>query len=449
MIRLFNITIICLLSQVWAGEDRKPNIILIVADDLGYADVGYHGCKDIPTPHIDSIARRGVQFTHGYANAAVCSPTRAAMLTGRYQHRFGCEYHIGQFRRSPELKIGLPLEEKTIAERLKPLGYATAMFGKWHLGGEVLQDRSIMPSSRGFDKFFGVLEGASLYDDVKNRERKYRRGYALVDGEPEYLTDAFGREAVSFIKLHHKQPFFLYLPFTAPHAPRQIKPEHMEKFKHINPLIRRELVGMVYSLDQNIGRVLSTVKEVGIEGNTLVIFLSDNGGKPNDNGSLNHPLRGQKTQYYEGGIHVPFCMMWPGKIERGTKYHNPVIGMDLFPTILKLAGGEVKPDWDIHGTDLMPYLTGKNEGRPHETIFWKSNKHYAVRHKDWKLVKQGAQMELFNLAEDLSESNDLANKHPELVQQLLKKYHAWDSQNIPPSFGHHPSIGEKIERVPR
>jgi arylsulfatase A-like enzyme len=445
------LTTALLASSLWAASAKqKPNFVVIMADDLGFADVGYHGCKDIPTPHIDSIAENGVRFLNGYSNGNVCSPTRAALLTGRYQNRIGCDNTIGPYRRNPEAPLGLPKEAKTIAERVKSLGYATGMFGKWHLGGEIEENRALMPPSRGFDEFFGILEGAALYFDRTNRERKYRRGYEVFDSEPEYYTDAIGREAVSFIRRHKDQPFLCYVPFTAPHAPRQAKPEHLEKFSHIEPQIRRELVAMVYSLDENVGRILDTLKREGLEKNTLVVFISDNGGKPDDNGSLNHPLRGVKGQLFEGGIRVPFCLQWPGVIEAGQAFAPPVIGMDLFPTILQLAGGTIHSDWGIDGVDLMPFLTGRQTGRPHETLFWKSGHDLAIRHKDWKLLRQYGKTYLFNLANDSCEKKNLHKENPEMAQDLMKKWTAWNAENVPPNYGWSlKKTGIHVERVPR
>lgn len=428
----------------------KPNFVVILADDLGFADVGYHGSKEIPTPHIDSIARNGVHFLNGYSNGYVCSPTRAALLTGRYQNRYGCDYHIAPYRRSEDAPVGLPPEVKTIAERLKPLGYATGMFGKWHLGGELEENRLLMPSSRGFDEFYGILEGAACYYQFKNEERKYRRDYLPIDGEPEYYTDAIGREAVSFIERHRDEPFLLYVPFTAPHAPRQAKKLHLEKFAHIEPLKRRELVSMVYSMDENVGRILQALKAEGLEENTLVVFFSDNGGKPDDNGSLNHPLRGEKTQFFEGGIRVPFCLQWPGTLDAGQRFAPPILGMDLFPTIYQLAGGTVPTDWNLDGVDLMPYLDGTETGAPHESLYWKSNRNFAIRHQGWKLMRHHGTMYLFNLNDDPSEKKNLVKQHPERVRALERLWKAWDQHNVPPNYGWPlKESGIHVPRVPR
>jgi arylsulfatase A-like enzyme len=450
-VQILLVAALCGSALLSNAAEQKPNFVVIMADDLGYADVGYHESNSgIETPRIDELAYNGIRFENGYSNGHVCSPTRAALLTGRYQNRIGCDYHIAPYKRAEEATIGLPLDAITLSERLKPLGYATGMTGKWHLGGELQEDRTLMPPSRGFDDFYGILEGAGLYFDPTVRERKYRRGYAVLDNEPDYYTDAIGREAIRFIRENREKPFLLYVPFTAPHAPRQAKQAHMEKFKHIEPLMRRELVSMVYSLDENVGRIMDELKATGLDENTLVVFLSDNGGKPNDNGSLNHPLRGEKAQFFEGGIHVPFCMSWKGTLPHGKAYEYPIMSMDIFPTIYNLAGGKIKKSWALDGVDLMPYLTGKRNGRPHETLFWKSDGDLAVRHKDWKLLRQYGETYLFNLADDPDEKKNLIAAYPEMEKELMKKYAAWDAQNMPPNYGWPlRKTGIHIERVPR
>ena len=434
-----------------AHAAKKPvNFVVIMADDLGFADVGYHGSEQVPTPHIDSIAKRGVQFTQGYSNGYVCSPTRAALLTGRYQNRFGCDFHIAPYKANEEATIGLPLDELTIAERLKPLGYATGMFGKWHLGGELEENQKLMPASRGFDEFFGILEGASLYFDKTNRERKYRRGHAVIDGEPEYLTDAIGRESVSFIQRHKDQPFFLYVPFTAPHAPMEAKPVHMQKFAHIQPKMRRQCVSMIHSMDENIGRILQALKEAGVEENTLVVFLSDNGGKPNNNASINDPFRGAKGQFFEGGIRVPFCLQFPSTLGSGATIDTPVMSFDIFPTIYKLAGGTLDPEWNIEGQDLMPLLKEDKKSTFKRPLFWKSEGNFAVQSNGWKLMRHHGQTYLFNLNEDPSEATNKIKQNPELAQQLQKLWKKWDAHNEMPQYGYPlKQSGIHVDRVPR
>lgn len=438
-----------LLCNVVNGADvrarRKPNIVLIVADDLGYADVGYHGCRDVPTPHIDSIARAGVYFTDGYSNGAVCAPTRAALMTGRYQGRFGSQKNPGPFRRSPDVKIGVSPDQPILSERINPLGYATACFGKWHMGGEVLGDPALMPLNRGYDEFFGFLEGAASYVDSTNREKKYWRGDKLIKGEKEYYTDALGREAVSFIRRHKGEPFFLYLPFSAVHAPMQAPDEYLARFNKIKSKLRRKLAAMLSAMDDNIGLVLKALKEEGLENSTLVIFMSDNGGKPDNNGSLNTPLRGQKGEFFEGGFRIPFCIKWPGHLKPGGVYRKPVMGFDILPTVLAAVGTRIDPAWKLDGVDLMPYLTGKKEGRPHEDLFWSGYRKYAIRHGDWKLVHEKGKTYLFNLAKDKSETTDLSASHPEITRTLKQKHDEWLSEMAPPNYGWGAGIGERVE----
>jgi len=442
------ILILIAVHTLLAGE--KPNFVLIVADDLGFADVGFHGSKEIPTPNIDSIAAQGVHFLNGYSNGTVCTPTRAALLTGRYQNRFGCDNTIAPYKRTEDSTIGLPTEAATIAERLQSLGYATGMFGKWHLGGELQENQALMPPSRGFDEFYGILEGAALYFDTNNLERKYRREYLPIDSEQDYYSDAIAREAVSFIKRHRDQPFLCYVPFTAPHAPRQAKEEHLERFSHIEPLMRRELVAMVYSLDENVGRILDALKKEGLEEDTLVVFLSDNGGKPTDNGSINTPLRGEKNQLFEGGIRVPFCLQWLGNIPSGQKYDFPILSMDLFPTIYQAAGGTIMPEWKIDGVNLIPHLLGRETSVPHETLYWKSDTDFAIQHKGWKLIQQYKSRYLFNLKEDPNETQNLLQQHPEKAALLESMWRQWDTENIPPNYGWPlKQTGIHVESVPR
>ena len=441
---------IAFLSSSLLPAQERPNFVVIVADDLGFADVGYHGSEEIPTPNIDSIAAQGVHFLHGYSNGAICTPTRAALLTGRYQNRLGCDTTIAPYKRAAGSTIGLPTDAPTIAERLKPLGYATGMFGKWHLGGELEENRTLMPPSRGFDEFYGILEGAALYFDANNRERKYRREYLPMDGEQDYYTDAIGREAVSFIKRHKDQPFLCYVPFTAPHAPRQAKQEHLDKFSHIEPLKRRELVAMVYSLDENVGRILDALKQEGLEEDTLVVFFSDNGGKPNDNGSINTPLRGEKTQLFEGGIRVPFCLRWPGIIPAEQIYASPILSMDLFPTLYQAAGGTIQADWQIDGVNLMPYLLGKKTSAPHEALYWREFTNFAIQHQGWKLIRQHNRSYLFYLTEDPNETQNLFQQHPEKAEALKCMWQQWDTDNVPPNYGWPlKQTGIHVETVPR
>ena len=415
----------------------KPNIIVILADDLGYADVGYNGCEEIPTPNIDILAKEGIIFSNGYVTGSVCSPTRAGLMTGRYQQRFGAEFIPGPRKRTKDVKVGVPLSETFISTRLKLLGYNTACFGKWHLGGES-GDQELFPLSRGFDKYFGFLEGAALYDDVNNKERKYMRDNQELVMEQEYYTDAITREALSFIDENQKHPFFLYLPYNAVHAPLQAPEKYLKEFEHIKHPKRKLLAAMNYALDLSIGRVLSSIKTNGLEENTLIFFLSDNGGKPKGNFSYNSPLRGEKGQHFEGGIHVPFLIKWKNHIPENITYDKPISSLDIFPTIMAAVEEPIKEEWDLEGINLLPYLIGDDNTTPHETLFWREGKKSAMRTLDWKFVKVGEKVELFNISKDPNETTDLAATHPENLAELMKLYNEWDAKNIPPQFGRDP-----------
>ena len=283
---------VLLVGATAQGASQRPNILLIVGDDMGYADVGVHGCKDIPTPHIDSIAKNGVRCSSGYVSGPYCSPTRAALLTGRYQQRFGHEFNPGPPVEA-NIGVGLSLKEKTLADRLKDAGYATALVGKWHLG----HDKKFHPLNRGFQEYFGFLGGAHSYTNAKaDGNNPVMRGFDVID-EKEYLTDAFAREALAFIDRNKSKPFFLYLAFNAVHAPLQAPPKYRDRFADITDQRRRTYAAMMSAMDDAIGRVLGTLKENKLEENTLVFFISDNGGPP-VNGSTNGTLRGYKAVSY-------------------------------------------------------------------------------------------------------------------------------------------------------
>src|SRR5262245_14407191 len=343
---------------------KRPNIVIILADDLGYADVGFHGCKDVPTPRIDSIARGGVRCTNGYVSGPYCSPTRAGLLTGRYQQRFGHEFNPGE--RAADNELGLPLSQTTIADRLKAAGYATGLVGKWHLGAAP----RFHPQRRGFDEYFGFLAGSHPY--FPGQGEPIYRGTEVVK-EREYLTDAFAREAVSFIDRHSDKPFFLYLAFNAVHTPMHATDPRLARFSSIKDEARRTYAAMLAAMDEGVGRVLDTLKKHGLEENTLVVYFSDNGGPTMPgttiNASRNDPLRGSKRTTLEGGIRVPFTARWPKGLPAGAIYEHPVIQLDLLPTLLAAAGVEAKPDWQLDGVNLIPYWTGRDSRPPHETLY--------------------------------------------------------------------------------
>lgn len=417
-----------LLAEEEATE--RPNIVLIVADDLGYADVGFHGCEQIPTPSIDAIAAGGVRFTQGYVTGPVCSPTRAGLLTGRYQQRFGHEYNTGGIREDAS-EVGLPTSEETIADLLSEAGYVTGAVGKWHLGNAP----KFHPMERGFDEFFGFLGGGHSYLDRVTRANAepILRGREAVS-ETDYLTDAFGREAVSFIEKHAKKRFFLYLSFNAVHTPLQATPELLERFPEVTPQNRRTYAAMLASMDDAIGGVVKALEKNGLTERTLLIFLGDNGG-PRANASRNDPLRGQKGTVYEGGVRVPFALSFPGRVPEGLVFTEPVVSLDLLPTIAAAAGVKLRGAEKIDGIDLLPWLNAEKEGAPHETLFWRQGSRLAVRHGDLKLLRQtGTEVQLFDLAADPRESKDLAAARPEDVAKLRALFDEWERGTVPPRW---------------
>jgi len=412
----------------------KPNIVVILADDLGYADLGCQGCADIPTPQIDSIAAAGVRFTDGYATHPVCSPSRAGLMSGMYQHRFGFEHNSGP-ERYAAANFGLPRNVPTLAEKLKAAGYATAMVGKWHIGFQP----GLRPWERGFDYYYGFLSGAHTYlPGGADVDAVVRNGTAVE--VQEYLTDAFGRESAEFIRRSKEKPFFLYLAFNAVHSPLEATTEYEERFPAIADRKRKTYAGMLSAMDDAVGSVLGTLRDHQLEENTLVFFYSDNGGPTPQTTSRNDPLRGYKGQVFEGGIRVPFSMQWKGKLPAGKVYPKPVMAFDIHATALAAAGGtlagsasEENSD-DIDGVNLLPYLLGERSGAPHDSLFWRGGPQHAARLGDWKLVRdprQGERDMLFNLAEDVGEENDLTAERPDKLKELQDAYDAWDKQMMP------------------
>lgn len=401
----------------------KPNIVIIVSDDQGYADVSYHEHPpEVSTPAIDKLASEGVVFTNGYASAYVCAPTRAGLLTGRYQQRFG-------FYRAPDSRIGLPLSEKTIADYLKEEGYATGIFGKWHLGLEY----DYRPLQRGFDEFYGFLgHGAHDYFDLTcHADAKHSciyRNNEIVNDEG-YLTDNLAREASEFIKRNSNgsQPFFLYLPFNAVHWPLQAPDSDVAKF-NTGDRERDIMLGMLYRMDLAVAQVQETLQATGQYENTLIVYFSDNGGAAKIHAN-NWPLRDFKQSTYEGGLRVPFFISWPGKIDAGIS-HEPVISLDILPTILAILGKKLPKGNVFDGKNLTPVLYGELKKPLHKQLFWDGNDgHWAMREGKWKLVyDRKKNLGLFNLQEDIGESINKAEEYPELVQHLKRDYLDWRSE---------------------
>lgn len=407
--------------------ETQPNIIIIFADDAGYADFSLNGNQLIQTPNIDAIAANGVKFTNAYVSGPVCSPSRAGLLTGRYQQRFGHEYNIGgNFTNTDPDSIGLAVGEKTIADYLKAEGYGTALIGKWHLG----ERPQFHPNRRGFDEFFGMLKGGSAYHTGKAKDIQ-RNGVPVEAMSLPYLTDAFGNEAVSFIKRSGEEPFFLFLSFNAPHTPMHARADYLEEARQSFETEQRAInAAMTRSLDENVGKVMAALREQGLEENTLIIFTNDNGGAMPYNASNNEPFSGTKGTFLEGGIHVPFVAQWPGVIPKAMVYDEPIITLDILPTALSAAGGEISERLD--GVDLMPYLD-QLQSRPHEELFWRLGHHGAVRRGDWKLIWfDDAPPRLHNLSTDIAEQIDLSAEESELTQALLESFHQWESELIEP-----------------
>ena len=414
-------------AQAKRTKSKRPNIVVIISDDMGYADIGCHGCKDIKTPSIDSIARNGVRFTNGYVSCPVCSPTRAGLATGRYQQRFGHEYNTGPPPGGLRENVGLPLTEVTIANVLKSAGYATGAVGKWHLG----MVPHFHPFKRGYDEFFGFLHGGHSYIDPSlGTFNPVLRGTEPVD-EKEYLTDAFSREAVAFVERHRKETFFLYLAYNAVHTPMQAPERYKDSFQHIADAKRRVYAGMLTAMDEGIGKLLSKLRELGIEDNTLLFFINDNGG-PTANASNNGPFRATKGTMYEGGIRVPFMVQWPDRLKAGQVYEHPVIALDILPTAAAAAGAELPKDRKLDGVDLLPYLAGKRGTQPHEMLFWRAGQNSAARKGNWKLVKMGGETGLFDLASDVGESKDLKQEKPGVLKEMEAAFERWNSQMIEP-----------------
>jgi len=440
MKRLFLLFALC--SSLSAAT--QPNVLVIIADDLGYADIGVHGGKEVPTPNIDALAASGVRCTNGYVSAPYCSPSRAGFLTGKAQTRFGHEFnpHVGD-----ESKLGLPLDQRTIANVLHDAGYATALVGKWHQGF----DAAHHPQSRGFDDYFGFLVGGHNFLLHKDAEPEFGsahshdmiyRGRELqhLDG---YTTDLFTDEALSFMNRNAAKPWFLYLAYNAVHTPMEIA----EKLKSRIPASvtdenRRGYLSLLLGLDDAIGRINAELKAK--HPNTLVFFFSDNGGSGKEpffayNTGVNTPLRGDKGQTLEGGIRVPFFVSWPGQLPAGKTYEQPVSALDVLPTAC--AASEAKLPVGVEGVNLLPHLKGEKAGAPHDFLAWRFGPQKAIRRGKWKLVdfrdmeaKTQSGWQLYDLDADIGESKNLAAEKPELVAELSKAWDDWNAKNIAPQW---------------
>lgn len=425
---------------------KQPNIVLIFADDAGYADFGFHGSKTMKTPNLDKLARQGVKFKQGYVSDPTCGPSRAGIITGKYQQRFGfTENNVPGFMSDVSIdadEMGLPVEEKTMGDYMKKLGYRTAYFGKWHLG----HADKFHPTKRGFDEFCGFRGGARSYFEYKNPpipENRLERGFGNYDEPKEYLTDELGKETVKFIKKNKNQPFFAFLAFNAVHTPMDARPEDLAKFPHLKG--KRQIVAaMTLAMDRACGEVLDALEELGLAENTIVVFTNDNGGPTDKNASSNYPLSGTKSNHLEGGIRVPFIIRWPEKIQPRTTYEYPVITLDLLPTFYAAGGGDENEILDIDGVNLFPYIQGEKQERPHQLLFWKKQARAVVREGDWKLIRYPDRpAELYNVVDDPRELNNLEAIYPERVKKMYKLIFQWESTLERPRW----TLKRKFENV--
>jgi len=414
------------------AAEIKPNVLIILSDDQGYADAGFQGSKEIPTPHLDALEKNGLRCTNGYVSHSFCSPSRAGLLTGRYQQRFGHEFNPVY---DPLDKTeGLPLTERLLPQFMQDQGYRTGWVGKWHLGSSPEH----VPWKRGFAETFGFIGGGHRYLNWQPNERQYTLSLTK-NGEPiptpEHLTTTLGAEAAAFITRHPQEPWFLYLAFNAPHTPHEPTPERLEQFAKLDPVQRRRYAAQVSLMDDAIGAVTKALAATKQTERTLVFFFSDNGGPPN--GPNNGTLRGHKGQVYEGGIRVPFLVSWPGKIPAGKTYDQPVISLDAFATAVAVAGAKTPTDREYDGVNLLPHLTGEKPGAPHERLFWRTGagQLHALREGNWKLVRpKNKPAELYDLAADLSETKDLAGEKSEVAKRLEAALDAWDKELVAPVF---------------
>ena len=435
---------VALASVAFGANASRPNILLIIADDLGYGELSCQGNPQVPTPHIDSIAKNGVRFTSGYVSGPYCSPTRAGLMTGRYQQRYGHEFNPGPAEQAVE-NFGLPLTETTLPQRLKAAGYVTGMFGKWHLGYKP----EFHPQKRGFDEYFGFLGGAHSYIDAEaDPNNPILRGTTPV-AKIDYTTHEFAREAMSFIERHRSEAWMCYLPFNAVHAPLQAPEKYEKRFASVTDTRRRTFCAMLSAMDDAVGDVLAKLAALKLEENTLVFFISDNGGPTPSTTSGNGPLRGYKAQTWEGGIRVPWMVQWKGHLPAGRVDDRPVIQLDVQPTVLAAVGVAVKPEWKLDGVNLLPFLTGEHSEAPHPALYWRFGQQIALRMGDWKLVK-GAGMpgigiernekatlagaELYNLKDDIGEKKNLATEQPEKLRELAAVWEKWNAELIDPQW---------------
>ena len=426
-----HLVVALMLAGVSVAAVEKPNIILIYSDDHGWADLGAQGVdQDIRTPNLDRLAQDGVRFSRGYVSAPQCVPSRAGVITGRYQQRFGVEDNY---------KGPLPLAELTIAERLKPAGYTSCQIGKWHLeppptwkgGGDA---RSFEPWAQGFDEYYtGAMNSFAASHDVQGRK---------LPKAPKQLADKRFRcvwqadAAISFIDRHQSDPFFMYLAFFAPHVPLESPEPWFTQTPARLPKERRQALAMIAAMDDGVGRIRARLQAAGIEQNTLIVFIGDNGAPLKQgawNGSLNAPLTGEKGMLTDGGIRTPFVAAWPGTLPAGKVYEQPVSSLDVAATAVALAG--LPPEENLDGVNLIPFLRGEEVAAPHEFLFWRWRSQAAVLEFPWKLIRHGPnERYLFDVTTPTGESRNLIARHPDIAARLDAKLKSWSDTLQPPGL---------------
>ena len=460
----------------------RPNIIVILADDLGLNDISLNGSQLVQTKHIDALAKSGVNCTNAYVTAPVCAPSRAGLITGRYQHRFGFENQMHQrvarnrieqfwarnlmnsypwkIKKAHDLpndeaikRQGIPPTEITLADMLKKVGYQTAAIGKWHLGSA---DYSL-PNSMGFDYHYGFYQSHSLFapenspgiidthnpkdwtdDHIWSGQRigdcaMYRNGKEIK--EPAYLTNRFAEESIAFIEKNKDKPFFLYVPFSAPHTPLQAPESYYNQFSSIEDPVKRTYNAMIAVLDDAIGQILEKVGQSGLEENTLIFFLSDNGGAGYTHTTDNAPLNGGKITNFDGGLRVPFSVKWKGHLPEGKIFSKRVSAMDIFATSCAAANVTMPDDRKIDGVNLMPFLSGDNSvTNPHDALYWKAGVSRVIIKDNWKLLfdDRWGQNLLYDLNKDPNEKNNVAVNFPDIVSQLKEGHNTWENE-MPPA----------------
>lgn len=443
---------------------NQPNILLILCDDLGYADVGFNGSKDIKTPSLDALAKQGTIFSSAYVAHSFCGPSRASLMTGRYAHKIGAQYNLPPNNQKNDTS-GVTVNEKFISSVLKDAGYHTGLVGKWHLG----ETEKYHPNNRGFDDFYGFLGGGHSYFPEKFKAEYNRLKNAGNKGiwdylhplehngkevdENEYITDALSRESVRFINdaSKTKKPFFLFLSYNAPHTPLEAKEEDLKLFENIKDQKRKTYAAMVYAVDRGVDRIVKSLKENGQFNNTLIIFLSDNGGRT-DQGANNFPLKDGKGSACEGGFRVPMFFHWPKVVPAGKTFDHPVSALDFYPTFANLAGAKLPANKLLDGKNIWnDFLAGKSS-RNNENIFVLIHKggfnDVGIRNNNWKALKTGNQpWKLFDMSIDLGEKNDVGNKHPETLKKLIQGAENWSKSNVEPLWFHDIAAGLKWQET--